>query len=68
MEEMTKKECVTCKCPHHSFLSWLVVLFGAVFLVQALGWLDQNTVSVVWPVIVIAAGLMKMSGKKCKCC
>lgn len=59
---------MVCKCPHHNVWSWLVVLFGVVFLGQAFGWWDASVVSYVWPIIVIVAGLVGVFGKNCKCC
>jgi hypothetical protein len=48
----------------------LVVVFGLVFLLGALGKMSMETVNVVWPVIVIIAGLKKMAMGMgmCKCC
>ena len=59
-----------CKCPHHSVVPVLVVLFGLTFLLGAWGILTSDAVDVLWPVIVIAAGLMKWAEKSrmCKCC
>lgn len=68
MEQMMEKGGMVCKCGHHSVWGWLVALFGVVFLAEGLGWLDSATVAVVWPIIVIAAGLTAVFGKNCKCC
>lgn len=56
-----------CSCPHHKFVPGLIALFGLVFLLGTLGKLSNNTVQMVWPILVIAAGLMKMFEYKCKC-
>ncbi len=56
-----------CKCPHHKVMPILVVIFGLVFLLGAMGTLDMRTVGIVWPIIVIVVGLMKLGGN-CKCC
>jgi hypothetical protein len=66
MEEM--KAGMTCKCPHHKMLPLLVVLFGLNFLLGTLSVITMRTESIIWPIIVIVAGLMKMSGGACKCC
>lgn len=55
-----------CGCPHHKMIPALVTLFGLVFLLGTLGVMSMGTVNVVWPIIVIVAGLTKMGG--CKCC
>ncbi|MEK9186249.1 MAG: hypothetical protein AAB885_01550 [Patescibacteria group bacterium] len=67
MEEQTNQGMV-CKCSHHSFISWLVMLFGAIFLLRALDILGSGLVDLAWPILVIVAGFMKMGSRKCKCC
>lgn len=59
-----------CKCPHHKVVPVLVVLFGVTFLLGAWGTLSWGTVNVVWPILVILAGLIKIGEKSgmCKCC
>lgn len=59
-----------CACPHHKVMPILVILFGLTFLLGALGVFTADFVGTVWPVIVIAAGLMKWMEKSgmCKCC
>ncbi len=57
-----------CKCPHHKTMPLLVVLFGLVFLLQALDVLGSGIVMIVWPIIVMLAGLMKLMESKCTCC
>lgn len=57
-----------CNCPHHKMMSVLVVVFGLLFLLGNLSILSMNTVNIAWPVIVIIAGLHKMSRSMCKCC
>ncbi|OGL66850.1 hypothetical protein A2753_00145 [Candidatus Uhrbacteria bacterium RIFCSPHIGHO2_01_FULL_47_11] len=55
-----------CKCPHHKVVPGLVVLFGLLFLLGALGMVSQQTVSIGWPILVILAGLMHWSKGMCK--
>ncbi len=57
-----------CKCGHHKTGSVLAIVFGLLFLAGHFGYVSANVVSIGWPVIVIAAGLMKMTSSKCKCC
>jgi len=57
-----------CKCPHHKAMPILVILFGLTFLLGAWGTLSQETVNFVWPVLVILAGVVKMTKGMCKCC
>ncbi len=57
-----------CKCPHHKAFPILVILFGLIFLLGALDIVTSGFVVLVWPVLVIIAGVMKLTGKSCKCC
>ena len=57
-----------CACVHHKFGSILAVVFGLLFLGGNLGYVSAQVVSVGWPVIVIVAGLFKMTSSRCKCC
>lgn len=69
MEKNMKMEekCETCcGCSCHSGL-WTgigVVVFGLLFLLQGLGWLDGAIVAIIWPILVILAGLKFF----CRCC
>ncbi len=66
MEDMKN----VCKCPHHKVMPILVILFGLTFLLGAWDVLNENTVGIVWPVLVILAGAMKLGERSgmCKCC
>ena len=57
-----------CPCPHHKMLWILITLFGLTFLLGNLNILTQAAVTMVWPLLVMAAGLTKMMEYKCKCC
>jgi hypothetical protein len=59
-----------CKCPHHKVVPVLIVLLGLAFLLEAWGTLSASAVNIIWPVIVILIGLMKIgnSSGMCKCC
>ncbi len=57
-----------CHCKHHSPMPLYMVLFGLAFLLRAIGALSAESVSFIWPILVIAAGLSKMAGHKCNCC
>jgi hypothetical protein len=61
-------EGMKCSCSHHKVVPVVVVLFGVAFLLQALNVLDAGVVAVVWPILVIIAGGMKLMSGKCKCC
>ena len=59
---------MACSHKHHHTVPVLVMLFGLVFLLKALNAVTTDFVNIVWPVLVIAAGLSKMTSKMCKCC
>ncbi|MDP3974854.1 MAG: hypothetical protein Q8P88_01010 [Candidatus Jorgensenbacteria bacterium] len=45
-----------------------VLLFGIAFLLEAFGVLTVEAVGIIWPILVIVAGGMKLMSGKCKCC
>lgn len=57
-----------CKCPHHKVFPILIILFGLLFLLQAMNVLDTVFVMYAWPVLVIIAGVKKLFMNMCKCC
>lgn len=59
-----------CNCPHHKVIPLLIVLFGLTFLLGELGVLSSGAVSMIWPILVVVGGLMKLGEKAgmCKCC
>ena len=61
-------KCKTCACPHHKALPVLIILFGLLFLLGKMNIIGQSMVSMWWPVLVIAGGLVKLTKKMCKCC
>ena len=57
-----------CSCSHHSWLGIAVVVFGALFLLEALGVLTASVTAIVWPILVIVGGGLMIGGRKCQCC
>ena len=57
-----------CPCPHHKVIPVLIVLFGLTFLLGQWGILTSGFVNTVWPILIIAGGIMKLTSKMCKCC
>jgi hypothetical protein len=57
-----------CNCNHHKVIPLLIALFGLLFLLRALDVFGQHTTDVIWPILVIAAGLTKMFSGMCRCC
>lgn len=69
MEKEMKKEgkcevCCGCFCHAGTWSGIGIVVFGLLFLLQNLGWLDTGIVGIVWPILVILAGLKFF----CRCC
>jgi len=59
---------MVCNCPHHKMMPALIIVFGLVFLLVALGIFSPRTVDIIWPILVIAGGIFKLNSSKCKCC
>jgi hypothetical protein len=59
-----------CKCPHHSMKAVWTILLGGLFLLGAFGVVSARIVEVGWPIIVVLAGLTKLTSGMgmCKCC
>lgn len=55
-----------CKCPHHKVLGIALILIGLAFLLQDFGVLAASVVAIIWPILVIIVGAVKLGG--CKCC
>jgi len=47
------------------FMPWLLVILGVLFLLENLGFLPWLNWSIIWPLVLIAAGLYMMK-KKCR--
>ncbi len=58
-----------CGCVHHKMTSILVTLIGVDFLLGSFNVLPPEAVHIIWPILVIIGGLIKLSEEKmCKCC
>ena len=57
-----------CGCMHHKMVPALVVVFGSLFLLNAYGMLADATLMIMWPLVVIIAGIGKMFSSACSCC
>ncbi len=63
-----KDGAMMCKCPHHKVVPLMITLIGVVFLLGNMGTMSMQTVGIVWPVLVIVIGVMKLMKGACKCC
>ena len=62
------KTCCNCCCPCHKMKGILIILFGLTFLLGAFEVLSQHWVSIIWPILVMLAGVFSLMKGKCKCC
>ncbi len=61
-------EMKVCKCPHHKMMPILLIVAGLVFLAGNMGWLSAYWVGIIWPLLLIIAGIKKLVMRMCKCC
>lgn len=57
-----------CGCWHHNIFAFLLIVFGLTFLLGAFQIISGETVNVIWPILVVIAGIKKLFGGMCKCC
>ncbi len=57
-----------CKCPHHHMKAIWMILFGLLFLLGAFEVVSSRVVEVGWPLIVVLAGITRLTKGMCKCC
>jgi hypothetical protein len=55
-----------CKCPHHKVMPVAIILIGLAFLLETFNILSASSVAIIWPVLLIIIGAVKLGG--CKCC
>jgi hypothetical protein len=64
--ENTQGKGMVCKCPHHKAMPWLLILIGLDFLLGAIGVLPMGIVGIIWPILLIIIGIVKVA--RCNCC
>ena len=64
LKSMKKGMCCSCKCHNKSTMGISVIVFGALFLLQAFDVVSADVVNIVWPIIVILFGFKFF----CRCC
>ena len=57
-----------CFCACHKMVGLFIALIGLTFLLRALGAVSDRTVSIIWPFLVMLAGIQITFRNKCKCC
>ena len=55
-------------CPCKKMPAVFVILFGLTFLLREVGVISFHAAGIVWPAIVILAGLQFLLRDLCKCC
>lgn len=59
----------SCCCPCHKLgAGVLLAALGLTFLLKNLGVYDDSVNNIVWPSLLVLAGLKKIFGGMCKCC
>jgi len=57
-----------CNCPHHKVVPGVIVLVGLFFVLQSFGMLLSISPMLVFGLLLLVVGFMKLMGRKCKCC
>ena len=66
MDQMNQGK--NCGCAHHKVVPLVITIIGLAFLLQALNIMTASAVSIVWPILLIVAGLTKIKGGQCRRC
>ncbi len=61
-------ETKTCKCGCHKAPGIIIILIGLFFLLEALHVISTNINGIIWPVLIILFGIVKLGKGKCTCC
>lgn len=57
-----------CHCSCHQTLGIIIAFIGVVFLLGHFDVVGPDTVGLMWPILLILAGIKKAYGRNCKCC
>lgn len=57
-----------CSCPCHKMIGLFIALIGLTFLLGAFNVVGPRFVEVLWPILVIMAGMQIIFRANCKCC
>lgn len=57
-----------CECGHHSIIPVLIILFATNFILGYQGFLSEESVNIIWPILVGIAGIAKLTEDRCDCC
>lgn len=57
-----------CYCPHHSVVSWCLIVMGVAVLLSAFNILTFMGLYVAVGILLIIIGIVKIGGRKCGCC
>jgi hypothetical protein len=49
-------------------MPWLFIVLGAIFLLENLGFIPEVSWPIVWPVLLILAGVYMLAKKSGSCC
>ncbi|MEK7390724.1 MAG: hypothetical protein AAB635_01130 [Patescibacteria group bacterium] len=57
-----------CSHVHHNIIPILVILIAVSFLLQYQGLLAENSVNIIWPILVGIGGMVMLIDSKCERC
>jgi len=58
-----------CNCSHHKIVPTAIILLGLSFLLSSFNVaFFVSYTNIIWPILVIIIGVVKLGGKGCKCC
>lgn len=60
--------CKDCNCSHHKAVPVFIILIAATFLLGQWNMLSENSVAMIWPILLGAIGVTKLMKRKCACC
>ena len=49
---------------HHKIVPLMIVLIGLAFLLRGLDIVDNDIIAIVWPILLIIAGVSKLAGSR----
>ena len=57
-----------CSCKHHKIVPAAILIVGIIFVLQSFSILPGLSSMLVFGVLLVIVGWMKIMGRKCKCC
>jgi len=58
----------TCTCTHHKLVPILALLFAILFLLHNCGYINDQFLSIAWPMLVGLGAISFLGEDECPCC